>query len=333
MQKVFISHSSALEFYRNARVNLNLDLENKNPFNNTLYLSSTKAQPLKDKSFVVGSLLKESLPYFGSPPLYLLTKNANPYRKSKFLKVHFTNQTYLKNSFLNYSHNIYISSPQLLFLQLAQYLTFENLLLTGLELCGTYTKSDASPDCYVYGIPPLTTSKQIKTYIKNARNKNKNIQGIQKALTVSSLLTDKIASFKEAELYVKLCAPRNHGGYGLTGFKANEQIVLSTQASEILKFRTLRPDLCNKKTKVAIEYDSNTFHDNSKQNEKDKIRAAALLHDGWTLFSIVPSQLHDVYSFNNLATKILKANKQDPRIRAKNFEIKRKRLWQNIYNN
>lgn len=99
-------------------------------------------------------------------------------------------------------------------------------------------------------------------------------------MNVSALLIDNIASFKEAELYIKLCAPKNRGGYGITGFKANEQINLSVQASEILKFQTLRPDLSNKKSKVAIEYDSNAFHDNPNQNEKDKIRAGALLHDG-----------------------------------------------------
>lgn len=145
MKKLFISHSSALEFYRNARANLNLDLENNNPLSNTLHLSFTKAQPLKDKDFIVNSVFKESLPYFGSLPLHLITKNSNPYRKSKFVKVHFSKQTYLKNSFLNYSNNIYISSPQLLFLQLAKDLTFESLLLTGLEICGTFTKS-ATPD-------------------------------------------------------------------------------------------------------------------------------------------------------------------------------------------
>lgn len=43
--------------------------------------------------------------------------------------------------------------------------------------------------------------------------------------------------------------------------------------------KTIMPDLSNVNKKNAIEYDSNAFHGEAKQNNKDKLRINALKHD------------------------------------------------------
>lgn len=280
MQKFFIYITSALEFYKNARTNMDLDLENSDPTKNTLTLRPCSKQPSSDLLTTKNSIIIEDLPYCGNAPFHLLTKNKNYNRHLKNIKFHYSNLTYLRNSFLKYNDNIYIPAPPLLFYQLATIMPFEQLLQTGLEMCGTYSISESAVNGYVYNIPPLTTALKIKTYITNLNKRHKNLPCIRKALQASSLLIDNCASPQESNLYIKLCAPRNMGGYEISNLKANCQIKLSEQAREILKHPTIKPDLCNKKTKIAIEYDSNEFHDNTGQNTKDKLRADALQHDG-----------------------------------------------------
>lgn len=279
MQTFFIFLTTALEFYRNARINLDLDLENSDPTKNTLFLPLCSNQPSKEPISISNPAEIENLPYCGNAPFYFLTGNKNYNRHNKDITFHYSKHPYIRNSFLKYAENIFVSAPPLLFYQLASILPIEQLARIGLEMCGTYSISSSSVDGYIYNLPPLTTSRKIRSYVYNLNKKHQRQPGVKKALRASSLLIDNCASPQESNLYLKLAMPRDLGGYEISSLKANTQIQLSTQAREILKFPTIRPDLCNTKTKVAIEYDSNTFHDNTGQNAKDKLRAAALQHD------------------------------------------------------
>ena len=149
-----------------------------------------------------------------------------------------------------------------------------------MEFCGTYAINKSNSNILVANIPPLTTPSRIRRYLSSLKNLNKNIRGINKAINAAKYLEANSASPKETSLYTMLCAPRHLGGYGLTGFKLNKSIKLSKKASNILGYSTIKPDLSNPKNKIALEYDSNTFHDNEGQNTKDKLRLDALHNDG-----------------------------------------------------
>ena len=149
-----------------------------------------------------------------------------------------------------------------------------------MELCGTYASNISTDYPLITDIPPLTTAARIRKFLLSLDDLNKNTRGIRKAISAAECLENNAASPKETNLYTMLCAPRKFGGYGLTGFKLNESIKLSNEARDILGFPTIRPDLSNTKNKIALEYDSNAFHDNEGQNTKDKLRLDALHNDG-----------------------------------------------------
>lgn len=149
-----------------------------------------------------------------------------------------------------------------------------------MEFCGTYALNKSGLNSFISNIPPLTTPARIRKYLATLNNLNKNIRGINKAINAAECLEANSASPKETSLYIMLCAPRKFGGFGLTGFKLNMPIKLSSSARDILGYQTIRPDLCNPKYKIALEYDSNAFHDNEGQNTKDKLRLDALHNDG-----------------------------------------------------
>ena len=280
MQKIFIDHSSAFQFYQNARANMHLDMLGLDPSKNTMQLAYSCAQPSKMERYAPASVDFGSLPYCGDLPLHISITNPNNSCSSKKLKTHLSNQGFVRNSFVKYSNSIYIAAPELVFCQMAKELSIEQLMLLGLEYCGTYALTQSAPDGFICNIQPLTTVSKLQTYVKNLKANYKNFAGIQNAVAVSKLLIDNCASPMESKLYLKLSAPRNLGGYAVKNLIANKRINLSKKAADILGFHYLRADLCIKKSKIAIEYDSNTFHDNTGQNEKDKLRADALQHDG-----------------------------------------------------
>ena len=209
-------------------------------------------------------------------------------------------------------------SPEELFCSLAKRVTKEALLLLGLELCGTYS-IDKRLDSCEFNVEPLTNPKKIEDHILHVKKFKKNPGCINKALYVAGYLEGMAASPAEALLYAKLCLPRGMGGFGVKNLCFNKRIVLSKSAAKIAGQRDIYIDLSNPASKVAIEYDSEQFHDNSQQNIRDKRRLDALYSDGWKIFSIVKPQLNERSVFNEIAELILKANGQSARISVKHF--------------
>lgn len=330
MDKIFISHLSALEFYRNARVNNKLNLLDDNLSRNSLILKSSSAKPLENSTIKFSDLKYIVLPYCGDKPFDLCVNNKKTEYRKKNLKLHHINQNIPRGSFLKYSDEVYISSPELLFCQLSNLFNIEELFLLGLEFCGKYCVNTSYENNFYYGVAPLTTKKKLLAFVNCIHINYRNYPGIHKAITVSNLIINNSASPQESRLIIKLCMKRSFGGYEVRGLKANQKIKLSKDAENILGYGYITPDLSNPKTNIAIEYDSNKYHDNMQQNEKDKLRANAFYCDGWKLFTFVTKQMRNVNSFHNLAIEILKANNQDPRIRGKYFEDKRRDLWTSL---
>lgn len=132
--------------------------------------------------------------------------------------------------------------------------------------------------------------------------------------------TIDLASPQESRIYIILVSSHAQGGFGIRGLQFNRKIELSENAKQQSGQSVIIPDFCNSKTKIAIEYDSSAYHDINAQNQRDKLRINALRHDGWKTFTFVKSHLNNPYAFKNLAEDILKANKQEKRIRTKNVK-------------
>lgn len=152
-------------------------------------------------------------------------------------------------------------------------------MLFGLEICGSFTINNSEKG-FCSNLSPLTNALKIRNYVKNLKFENPTFKSINQACKISSLLQDNSASPQESRLFISFCAPRSLGGYGLKNVVMNKEIELSKNASIICDQDSLRPDLCIFENKIAVEYDSDAFHDNARQNNKDKKRIDAYLHDG-----------------------------------------------------
>lgn len=329
MAKLFIENITSFEFYQNARFNDRIDLLENNPLNNTIsltpgnYLPSRMLIPYKDIKNIV-------VPYVGDGELHVATRYRHCNYKNKNIQFHYLSGGYPKGSFLKYNIEIFVASPELTFLQMANRLDLLELAMLGLEYCGTYSISSLVAEGFIYNIKPLTNRTRLKNYLKYFYKRNPNYRGIRKAIKALDLIIDNSASPQESKFIIKLFGPRHLGAYGVKNLVSNCEIKLSRGAAKILGRYSIKPDLSCLKTKIALEYQSKMFHNNAEQFEIDKVRSAALTYDGWTVFNIVPSQLKNISSFHEIATKVLLSNNQDTRIRTKDFEKKRKDLWMRL---
>ena len=322
---IIISHKTAFKYYRYFRNNRHYS------FNKHLTLQSKLKIPEKSfrQDFDYAKHEIENL--FDEHQInILICDNSNIHVGRDFVQ-HSTYLKYPTNSFYAINDSLYIPSPEMIFYQLSQILKFSDLMLAGLELCGTYTISKDFEQSLTTDIEPVTSKNKIIQFLNKLHAQNSHAQSIRYAKMVARYLEDGSNSPQESRLFVMFCGPRCYGAYGIKNMKFNQGVKLSKKSYKIAHQNFIYPDICNKDKKIAIEYDSNEFHNNVDQNTKDKLRINALQSDGWRVFSFVPSNTINIDSLHIMALDILKFNGQDKRIKTKNFYMKRNQLHNELY--
>lgn len=161
---------------------------------------------------------------------------------------------------------------------MANVLEVQQLGLLILELCGTYSINELE-NTFCSNLEPITNITKIKSYIQSIRNLNEKFKGVKKINSIINYLANNSASPMESRLYLKLCGPRHKGLYQCTKLKMNRPVRISKKAQRIAGQEYIIPDISNVKNKVAIEYDSSQFHEDSIQGQRDKRRRDALVND------------------------------------------------------
>lgn len=322
MIQTYISHKSTLNLFASDR---------KQTYPNTYIRSRRNNMKQHYNKKELDSALE---PYKGilKGDIDLLIPNNAVQHNLQGYKFHRIKYKIPKGSFLKLDENIYISSPEFMFCQLAETCSWEQLALIGMEICGRYSIDPQDSGNFVNNCMPITTPKKISNYIKLLKKDNSYIHGLRNAEFVATLLSSNSYSPQESRLFIILTAPHKVGGFGIKNLVLNQSVSLSKESVEICGQDIIFPDISNPDKRIAIEYDSDTFHDDTNQNRRDKLRINALKHDKWNVFNFVTSQIHSKESFFNMAIDILKANGQESRIRNKSFNAKFNELYNNLYN-
>jgi len=188
-----------------------------------------------------------------------------------------------------------VASPELLFLELAFKLSIHRLILLGLQMCshpvGKPSKS-------------ITKKQKLTTFLE----KTPGHLGHRKAVRAVKYIEDGSASVMESILYMILSLPHMLGGYGLDGAVFNHEIRLNNERGRRLGQKRCFVDLYYKQAKLAIEYESFTYHNSPTEQGKDFIRSAMLERQGLDVIRISTIQLYNQAAFKefayNLATRI-----------------------------
>ncbi|NLG10051.1 MAG: hypothetical protein GX562_00755 [Coriobacteriaceae bacterium] len=149
------------------------------------------------------------------------------------LRNHIDCHTYPNGSFYKIERGLFVSSPELCFLQIASQMELLKLIELGFELCGSYRQNGIDNEVVANNVDiindqrpgfridkQLTTVRRLRAYI----SKMERIRGIKKASRAARYLIDHSASPAETMLTMMLALPYMLGGFKLPTPSLNARI-------------------------------------------------------------------------------------------------------------
>ena len=203
--------------------------------------------------------------------------------------------------FCKVADDAYITSPEMTFVQMANRLPLLDLVLLGMELCGTYARCPGS-DRFDER-PPVTSTARIEAFCRRAQG----VKGAASALKAAKWLVNGSNSPAETALVLFLCLPVRLGGYGFKFPDMNPTTPLGERASRMLGHPTMRCDLHWVAEAVVVEYDSDQEHLSSRSASKDALRRNVLGYKGITVLTVRNPMIVAPKSFDDVVKQLAKA--------------------------
>lgn len=154
-----------------------------------------------------------------------------------------------KGAFIGIGGGLVVSSPELLFVELANVMSPEVHLLMGMELCGTFARDPANPrnGDVTFQVPPVTNAERLRSFVSECRHVN----GVGQAKKTLEWLLDDAWSPMEAILAALAVLPAGSFGYDLWPIQLNRRVATENGASKESRV----PDLVFNGTDVGMNYD------------------------------------------------------------------------------
>jgi hypothetical protein len=282
----FISHSSALEFWRKA-------LPESKYLPNRVRTSRPPTKLHDTKELLVADLWKLTSPY------HILVGQRNARKENCFVQSHVSSEKFPHGSFIQASEKLIVSCPELCFLQMANELTFLELVSLGYELCGTYRLTE---QCR-YKAHPLTSKLKLKSFTNRAFG----FDGKPKVEQAFRYIADNSASPMETILSMMLSLPYRLGGYGFPLPLLNHLVEINQGTGKSSRYYC---DLFWPDAQVDVEYDSDGFHALPERIAKDAARRNALSSAGITVITVTRGQIVNAGAFNKVASELSKLLKK-----------------------
>lgn len=287
----FLSHETALMYWRR---HFPLDSELGAPAH-----VSGMEDCSSCKEDVVGSVPEEYV--VPGAPIDVLIFDERQRRRSGDVSCHVCSANLPQNAFYR-TRGLYVSSPELVFLQMASLLPIEQLIALGCELCGLYVllpkdvKHAGSLDEMPKRTSPLTSADRISSFLEACGKAN----GKTMAKRAIKYVVDGSRSPMETMTYMLLCLPVMLGGYGLPKPEMNATIPLNDEARAIARRGHCEGDLCWVGAKLDIEYHGEV-HVGATQMKSDVGRQLGIEHMGWRVMTVTSPQVLDAAQFETVA--------------------------------
>lgn len=281
---IVLSHISALEYWQKPRSTPRVNEQ------------VTHAKKLIAEKPVLRSTTPPCLTEV-SQPFHILVSEETFRLRNKCLNSHTWKHPLYKGDVLHVDQDVFVSSPELCFMQLASFLSLPELIKVGFELCGYYD-----------GVrQPHTSVVRLNNFIM----KHKGVPGTKKALKALPHIIDNSASPMETKLTMLLTLPFKMGGYNFAKPLLNERIEkVAGDGTTLGKYYYV--DLLWPDHHVVLEYDSNKHHATIEGHVRDSIREVELTILGYDVTSAINSHVTTAMGTKNLA--VLLAKKLDKRL-------------------
>ncbi len=314
---VCISHFSALEFLRSAGKTIAAE---------TLRQQAATHAPQALSSLGLSGVYLDDLRRWGieEQPVHMIVSAPNFRSKSRAIRSHVLRGPYPLDSFIRIEQDLYVCSPELLFVVMGQYLSVVELAELGLELCGRYSlrpRNDNAPESWgMSERNPLSTKDRLARFVQ----RSKSIRGQKAAAQALPYVLDESASPMESKLVLACTLPFARGGYRLPHPQLNYRI----ESPE----RSFYLDVYWPDGKIGLEYDSRQFHSDPDKAARDSRRRNALGDLGIQVISITPPELYNPRLFDGIARRVAAALGKRTRARIDDFPERRNNLWKTLFN-
>lgn len=294
--RAFISHETALAYWRE---HFPLDSELGRP------ARVSKSQAYAYRKEDVLACVPEWYIIEGQP-VDVLVFDASLRRKSKQVESRLWGTVVPSGAFYR-DGDIYVSSPEFVFLQMASRITLVQLVALGCELCGTYVllpKDRTHPgaiDDYPKRRDPLTSVKRLQAFVEKAVDG----KGRTQALRALRYVAEASRSPMETMTYMLLCLPPMIGGYGLPKPIINAHIDLDDEGKAIARRSYCEGDICWQKEKLNIEYHGEV-HVGAQNMKRDVGRTLGIEHMGYRVITVTSMQVFDMVQFEVVAVEAAK---------------------------
>ena len=295
---IFISHTSALEYWRIHREAPALKAQRRKI-----------ALPRRLTEADIG--LVEQLDGLKSP-LHVMLGRAGARKVSRqatAVRQHVFSSEVIGDCFVNCGEGLFVSSPEFVFLQLAAELSLVKLILLGYELCGRYSLGEegasandsAEADSRGFDLrPPLTDTARIAAFLQRMTG----VKGHKKATLALRYISDNSLSPMETRLAILLTLPYRLGGYHLLKPKHNDRIVPVKTARNNVSKKYYECDLFWPDYDLAVEYDSDRYHTGASRIAEDAGKRNALALMGITVITVTSQQFTSISEFEKVAQTI-----------------------------
>lgn len=194
---------------------------------------------------------------------------------------------------------LFVSTPEFTFLQMASVLDDEHLLFLGLELCGRYGLRDGR----VFMRRQTCTRQQLLAFAEYAQH----VHGRKRAMAVAPNVLEGAGSPMEAALALVLHAPCEAGGYGLAAPELNRSLPVEGDVRRLWPDDHITPDLLWEDAKLAIEYDSDEHHTAGRRIANDARRRDVLVELGYRVVTVTTEHMRSAREVERIAGIVARA--------------------------
>jgi hypothetical protein len=197
------------------------------------------------------------------------------------------------------SDDVYVTSPELTFVQLGRVESVPVLAQYAMELCGGYALAPWSRPGFEPRAP-LCTLAGIECFVGSCAG----MQGTRKASEALRLAGERSMSPAETRLFLLLTLPRRLYGYGLPRPLLNQRIDIPPDAQRRLRSDYLVVDLLFPGHGLVVEYDSRAFHGTPARLDHDD-RREVLQDMGYDVVVVRAERLENYQRFDGLVRQTM----------------------------
>ena len=270
--------------------------------------------------------LESMMPKVLSSPVHIVSQTPTKADNSKLFIPHKHATATSEAAFCRLGNDVYASSIELAFIQMARDLPLVDLIRLGFELCGGYSLSLVHDKGFLKR-PALTSRRRLQAFAEQSPG----LKGRNPALRAIRHVLDDSASPAETKLAMTLSLPCHLGGFGLPKPALNHRVNLSRAEQSLAGKPYLKCDLYWPDHRVGVEYDSDLEHTGSARIASDARRRNTLTLTDTTLMTITRIQYNDFRQLSATAAALAKLLGRRLQPTCKDYEAKQRRLRDALY--